>query len=55
MPTMKVKPWGKDQGEYVVIDSETFDPSVHKEYSPAAPKEEAPKEEAPSQKQGKRG
>lgn len=27
--TMKVKPWGKDQGEFVVINAEDFDPKIH--------------------------
>lgn len=28
-PTVKVKPWGKDQGEFVVINAADFDPKVH--------------------------
>jgi len=27
--TIKVKPWGKDQGEYVEINAEDYDPKVH--------------------------
>lgn len=27
--TIKVKPWGKDQGEFVLINAEDFDPAVH--------------------------
>ena len=27
--TVKVKPWGKDQGEFVVINAADFDPKVH--------------------------
>lgn len=27
--TMKVKPWGKDQGDHVVVNAEDFDPKVH--------------------------
>lgn len=27
--TVKVKPWGKDQGEFVEINAEDFDPAVH--------------------------
>ena len=27
--TIKVKPWGKDQGEFVVINAADFDPKVH--------------------------
>lgn len=29
METIKVKPWGDDQGEYVVINVEDFDPEQH--------------------------
>lgn len=29
METIKVKPWGKDQGDFVVINKEDFDPDVH--------------------------
>lgn len=29
IPTMKVKPWSKDQGEFVEINVEDFDPKVH--------------------------
>ena len=29
METIKVKPWGKDQGDFVVINKEDFDPEVH--------------------------
>lgn len=32
MKTMKVKPWGKNQGDYVIINAEDFDPSKHEEY-----------------------
>lgn len=27
--TLKVKPWGKDQGDFVVIDAATYDEGVH--------------------------
>jgi hypothetical protein len=27
--TVKVKPWGKDQGEFVEINADDFDPKVH--------------------------
>ena len=27
--TIKVKPWGKDQGDHVVINADDFDPKVH--------------------------
>lgn len=29
MKTIKVKPWGKDQGDHVVINEEDFNPSFH--------------------------
>ena len=29
METIKVKPWGKDQGDFVVINKADFDPEVH--------------------------
>lgn len=27
--TVKVKPWGKDQGEFAVINAADFDPKIH--------------------------
>jgi hypothetical protein len=30
--TMKVKSWGHNQGDFVVIDKENFDPEFHTEY-----------------------
>lgn len=27
--TIKVKPWGKDQGAFVEINTEDFDPKLH--------------------------
>jgi predicted transcriptional regulator len=27
--TVKVKPWGKDQGDHVLINADDFDPKVH--------------------------
>tara|TARA_Y100001951_G_C11198157_1_gene215535 strand:+ start:464 stop:604 length:141 start_codon:yes stop_codon:yes gene_type:complete len=32
METMKVKPWGKDQGDFVVINKDDFDPEKHEEF-----------------------
>ena len=29
MKTIKVKPWGKDQGDHVVINEPDYDPKVH--------------------------
>jgi hypothetical protein len=32
---MKVKPWGKEQGDFVIIDEENFDEDFHKKFTPA--------------------
>lgn len=32
METMKVKPWSKDQGDYVLINVEDFDADVHDKF-----------------------
>ena len=29
MELIKVKPWGKDQGEFVLINAYDFDPATH--------------------------
>lgn len=29
MGTINVKPWGQDQGDFVVIEEENFDPAFH--------------------------
>lgn len=29
MDVIKVKPWGKGQGDYVLINAEDFDPAKH--------------------------
>lgn len=34
METIKVKPWGKGQGEFVTINAEDFDPAHHKKFEP---------------------
>ena len=31
--TIQVKPWGKGQGDFVEINADDFDPSVHKRLS----------------------
>lgn len=36
METIKVKPWGKDQGDFVVINAADFDPEVHAKYEEVA-------------------
>lgn len=37
MAVIKVKPWGKDQGDHVLINEEDFNPDVHELYG-APPK-----------------
>jgi hypothetical protein len=37
MKTVNVKPWGKDQGDFVVINEEDFDPSKHELLDGSAP------------------
>ena len=32
MPVMKVKPWGEDQGDFVLIDEDDFNPDVHEKF-----------------------
>lgn len=34
MSVIKVKPWGKGQGEYVIIEEADFNESAHSLYSP---------------------
>lgn len=34
IPTIKVKPWGEDQGEFVIINADDFDPAVHAKHQP---------------------
>ncbi|WKN20816.1 hypothetical protein [Azotobacter vinelandii] len=36
MNTVKVKPWGQDQGEFVLINEDDFDPNVHELLESAA-------------------
>jgi len=36
MNTIKVKPWGKQQGEFVLINESDFDPSVHVKFDDEA-------------------
>lgn len=59
--TIKVKPWGKDQGEFVEINAADFDPNIHKladgESAPvaeqAADEPEPSKKPAPKRRKGK--
>lgn len=32
--TVKVKPWGQNQGEYVIMNESDFDPARHVMYNP---------------------
>lgn len=33
MATIKVKPWGEGQGDFVIIDEENFDKDFHRLYT----------------------
>lgn len=46
--TVKVKPWGDDQGDYVLINEGDFDPAVHELFGAPA----AAAKTAPSKKEG---
>lgn len=39
MKTVKVKPWSKDQGDYVLINELDFDSKIHALYEEAEQKE----------------
>lgn len=43
MKTIQVKPWGDDQGEFVLINEDDFDPSKHERFDPEGAKKAAPK------------
>lgn len=32
MAVIKVKPWGKDQGDHVLINEEDFNPDIHEHF-----------------------
>lgn len=38
MNTIKVKPWGKDQGDFVLINEEDFNAEVHELFDAPAEK-----------------
>ena len=46
VPTIRVKPWGEDQGEFVVINADDFDPEVHTMHEGEAPPKTARKAKA---------
>lgn len=37
VPVIKVMPWSKSQGDFVLINESDFDPKIHKKYEPKAP------------------
>ena len=37
MAVIKVKAWGKDQGDFVFIEGENFDPDFHEHFIPGKP------------------
>ena len=39
MQTIRVKPWGEGQGDFVLINAEDFDPASHVMVEPATPDE----------------
>ena len=42
--TIKVKPWGKGQGDHVIIDADKFDPEKHQKIDGRGrPKKSEPK------------
>ena len=43
MAVIKVKTWGKDQGDFVIIEEENFDPDFH-ELLDAPKKKKKPKD-----------
>jgi hypothetical protein len=45
LETVKVKPWGEDQGDYVIINKDDFDPEKHKLYEEKVSKKKAEQKE----------
>ena len=43
MAVMKVKPWGKGQGDHVLIDEADFNPKFHKKFAAKKAKKKAAK------------
>ena len=50
MSVLKCKPWGKGQGEFVLVDEFSFDPTFHKLFDP--PAREAQSNESPHKTAG---
>jgi hypothetical protein len=42
LPTIRVKPWGKGQGDFVEINADDFDPDIHELAEGEAAPVEAP-------------
>lgn len=54
MGVIKVKPWGDDQGDHVLIEEEDFDPDFHEAIEPEQGKRQRKaKPEAIEPEQGK--
>lgn len=51
MELIKVKPWGKDQGEFVLINAVDFDPAVYVKFDDEAVVEVQKQERKPKNKQ----
>lgn len=45
VPTVKVKPWGTGQGDYVEINADDFDPALHTLLDDDKPKRGRPKKD----------
>jgi hypothetical protein len=46
MKVIKVKPWGKDQGPFVLMEEQNFRESLHQHYDPEGDKKRAEEAEA---------
>lgn len=55
METIKVKPWGTDQGDYVIINAEDFDESKHDLFGETEPLDAKPKRAAKKPDAGEGG
>jgi hypothetical protein len=53
MNTIKVKPWGKGQGDYVIINADDFDPSKHEKFDAPLSADEILQQAKPKAKAGK--
>lgn len=48
MKTIRVKPWGEEQGGHVVINEVDFDPDFHQHLDSEAPEADKPKRGRPA-------